>query len=130
MSVFKGDFLSLNFITPKAFYIGSCGPKSSLCQFWTRYIAVWKEKKENSCKEQRIILKRKSLHLFQAYWILLSSMYLKEFQKQLSTVVKVLVFLCKKHTLGEGNLNFCCTDSRENFFRSVGGQNNNNNPKF
>ena len=32
--------------------------------------------------------------------------------------------------LGEGNLIFCCTDSRENYFGSVGRQNNNNDPKF
>ena len=31
---------------------------------------------------------------------------------------------------GEGNLIFCCKPSWENYFRSVGRQNNNNNPKF
>ena len=32
--------------------------------------------------------------------------------------------------LGKGNLIFCCTGSRENYFGSVGRQNYNNNPKF
>ena len=32
--------------------------------------------------------------------------------------------------LGEGNLNFCCMDSRKIYFRSVSGQNNNNNLHF
>ena len=33
-------------------------------------------------------------------------------------------------SLDEGNLIFCCTGSPENYFGSVGRQNNNNNPTF
>ena len=36
----------------------------------------------------------------------------------------------EKSILGEGNLIFCCMGSQESYFRSVGQQNNNNNPKF
>ena len=35
-----------------------------------------------------------------------------------------------KCQIGLGNLIFCCTDSRQNYFGLVGWQNNNNNPKF
>ena len=35
-----------------------------------------------------------------------------------------------KTSLGEGNLIFCCTDNRENYFGSVGRQNINNNLTF
>ena len=50
--------------------------------------------------------------------------YLKLFKK--------LVLIFTEFVLkGEGNLIFCCTGSRENYFGSVGRQNNNNtNPKF
>ena len=40
--------------------------------------------------------------------------------------------LCQnaKSNLGEGSLIFCCTGSQKNYFRSVGRQNDNNNPQF
>ena len=51
--------------------------------------------------------------------------------------IKYLLYICicqncynVRFLLGEGNLIFCCTGSRENFVRSVGRQNNNNNAKF
>ena len=51
--------------------------------------------------------------------------YPNHFQFLVSTaaVIYILFFVCIFLYLGEGNLIFCCTGSRENYFWSVGRQN-------
>ena len=47
--------------------------------------------------------------------------------KSLKITVNIIFLRNKlKEELGEGNLIFCCTGSRENYFGLVGRQNNNN----
>ena len=48
----------------------------------------------------------------------------------LMTLLLIQSFENIKPILGEGNLIFCCTGSRENCLRSVGWQNSINNAKF
>ena len=75
-------------------------------------------KKFGISKVHKIFLSAKCSHEIQ--WKMQS--HDKDFTKATHTNSK-----CQ---LGLGNLIFCCTDSRQNYFGLVGWQNNNNNPKF